>query len=350
MLKPKYWKLTLLLIPLVLMTTIPAYVWWSFIRPGPLLQGTTILIKKGTTIDQATDILYGKGIIRNKSIFKFRFRQGRLKIIRGEYLFSPASSMADVTEKLTKGIIHITKLVITPSLHGWSLQKRLEPFIPEEVFWSLWTDPKYTKMAGFPDAPSLEGLIAPATYSLNRAMEPEEIITEMVQAFHSQVFPTLEGGVLPPYQTLILASLAEKETNIHDELSHVTGVFKNRLNIHMRLQCDPTSLYARWMSGDLRFTPPTSDDINRSHPYNTYSTMGLPPSPIAIPSKAAIEAAKKPLETDAFYFVATGTGGHNFSKTLKEHNQNVNTYREEVNRQRRARQTTAPDSVPVVGK
>jgi UPF0755 protein len=342
MAKPNYRRLILFLAPLALVAALPAYGWWSFVRPGPLRRDATVLIKKGTTVDQAASLLYDSGVIRSKGIFKFRFKYGKLKIIRGEYLFPPGASMADATEKLTKGLVHTTKLVITPSLHGWSVQKRLEQFIPEEVFWTLWTDPKYATMAGFPDATSLEGLIAPATYSINRAMEPEEIMAEMAQTFRSQVFPALGGGFLPPYQTLTLASLAEKETNIPEELPRVTGVFKNRLKINMRLQCDPTSLYARWMSGDLRFTAPTGEDIRREHPYNTYSAYGLPPSPIAIPSRAAIEAAKAPTESDAFYFVATGTGGHNFSKTLNEHNQNVDIYRAEVNRQRRARQTNPP--------
>jgi UPF0755 protein len=312
-----------------------------------LRQDATVLIKKGTSVDQAAALLHDSGAIRSKSIFKLRFKYGKLKIIRGEYLFPPGASMAGITEKLTNGLIHTTKLIITPSMHGWSVQKRLEQFIPEGTFWSLWTDPKYAAMAGFPDAPSLEGLIAPATYSLNRAMEPDEIIAEMVQAFRSKVLPTLGGGVLPPYQTLTLASLAEKETSIPEELPLVTGVFNNRLKINMRLQCDPTSLYARWISGDLRFTAPTSDDIRRDNPYNTYSAAGLPPSPIAIPSKAAIEAAKEPMVTDALYFVATGTGGHNFSKTLREHNQNVDVYRAEVNRQRRAKQTNPQGAGPL---
>ena len=338
MVNPKYRIYLCILLILALLAIIPAYGWWAFFGSGPLAQDTIVLIKKGTTVNQAADTLYSQGVIRSKSLFKLRARYGKFKLIRGEYAFQAKISMEKVTEKLTKGDIHITKLVINPAMHGWTVQKRLEPFIPADAFWALWTSPELAETAGFPEAPSLEGLIAPATYNLNRAMEPEEIMLKMVKAFREQVLPMLDGGVLPPYQTLILASLAEKETNIPDELPHITGVYYNRLNISMRLQCDPTSLYARWLSGDLRFTPPTRQDTSRSHPYNTYSTIGLPPSPIAIPSKAAIEAAKSPMETDAFYFVATGRGGHNFSRTLREHNQYVDIYRAEINRQRMARQ------------
>jgi len=338
MLKLKYRISLRFIIVLAFLAIIPAYGWWSFSRPGPLKQETMILVKKGMTINHAADVLYRQGVIRNKNLFKFWARAVKLKLIRGEYAFSAKVSMAGVAKKLARGEIHVTKVVITPALHGWAIQKRLESFIPPDVFWSLWINPELTKTAGFPEAPSLEGLIASATYDLNHAMEPEEIMLLMVEAFRENVLPTLDGGVLPPYETLILASLAEKETNLQAELPHVTGVYYNRLNSSMRLQCDPTSLYARWLSGDLRFTPPTHNDTARDHPYNTYSMMGLPPGPIAIPSKAAIEAAKEPMETDAFFFVATGRGGHNFSRTLTEHNRNVSTYRKEVSNQRKAKQ------------
>jgi UPF0755 protein len=102
----------------------------------------------------------------------------------------------------------------------------------------------------------------------------------------------------------------------------------------MRLQCDPTSQYARWLTGDLRFTAPTAEDIRRPHPFNTYSVPGLPPTPIAIPSALAIEAAKAPLITKDLYFVATGTGGHHFADTLREHNRNVNLFRRELQQQK----------------
>jgi len=102
----------------------------------------------------------------------------------------------------------------------------------------------------------------------------------------------------------------------------------------MRLQCDPTSQYARWLTGDLRFTAPTSEDIRRLHPFNTYSVPGLPPTPIAIPSAEAIEAAKRPAIGNDLYFVATGTGGHNFAASLRQHNRNVDLYRRELRQQR----------------
>jgi UPF0755 protein len=216
------------------------------------------------------------------------------------------------------------------------VQKRLKDFVPEETFWILWKSPRLARTAGFEQAESLEGLMAPATYKLNHALEPEEVMLMLVEAFRDQVRPKLEGGVLPPYKTLILASLVEKETKLAEEQPKVAGVYKKRLDLGMRLQCDPTSLYARWLSGDLRFSGPRAEDIRHSHRFNTYSVAGLPPTPIAIPSATAIEAAKAPLVGKDLYFVATGKGGHTFAPSLRDHNQNVGAYRKEMARLKRA--------------
>jgi UPF0755 protein len=324
------------LLATALLSLIPLGGWWSWVRNGPLTREATVLIKKGATVDQMADQLEAQGVIRSASLFKLWARARKLQLLRGEYAFSPQASMNDVAGKLKRGDIHYTNVVITPSMHAWSVQRRLKDFVPEEIFWTFWKSPRLARVAGFPDAPSLEGLIAPATYRFHHALEPEEIMLQLVEAFRDQVRPDLEGGDLRPYQTLILASLVEKETNLPEELPRVAGVYAQRLRIGMRLQCDPTSQYARWLTGDLRFTAPTVEDIRRLHPFNTYSVAGLPPTPIAIPSAEAIEAAKKPLITKDLYFVATGTGGHNFSPNLREHNRNVNVFRKEITRQRKS--------------
>jgi len=322
------------LLATALLSLIPAAGGWSWLRNGPLAEEATVLIKKGTTVDQMAEQLETQGVIRSASLFKLWARARKLQLLRGEYTFASRASMADVAGKLKRGEIHFTSVVITPSMHAWSVQKRVKDFVPEEVFWTLWTSPRLAKAAGFPEAPSLEGLVAPATYRFHHALEPEEIMLQLVEAFRNQVRPNLEGGLLSPYRTLILASLAEKETNLPEELPRVAGVYALRLRIGMRLQCDPTSQYARWLTGDLRFTAPTHDDIRRLHPFNTYAVPGLPPTPIAIPSAEAIEAARKPFIAKDLYFVATGTGGHNFASSLREHNRNVNLYRKELRQQR----------------
>lgn len=295
----------------------------------------TVLVPRGTTVDQLADRLERQGVIRSAMLFKLWARQRKLQLIRGEYTFSPRTSLADVAGKLRRGEIHFTNVTINPSMTAWSVEKRLQGFVPEEVFWTLWKSPRLASAAGFPEAKSLEGLVAPATYRLHHAMEPEEILLSMVETFKAQVYPKLEGGVLPPYETLILASFAEKETHLAEELPKVTGVYYHRLKIGMRMQCDPTCLYARWDSGDLRLAAPTAEDLHRPSPYNTYLNNGLTPTPIGIPSAAAIDAAREPEVGKDLYFVATGHGGHNFAPDLRAHNKNVNTYRKALKTQKR---------------
>ncbi len=310
--------------------------WWAWKGQGPLQAQATVLVRRGMTINQVADQMERDGVIRSASLFKLWARARKLQLIRGEYTISPRASLSDVAGKLRRGEIHFTPVSVPDGITGWALVHRLKGFVPEDVFWKLWRSPRLAQAAGFPDAPDLEGLVAPATFRLHHAMEPEEIMLMLVEAFHEQVRPRLEGGVLPPYQTLILASLVEKETRLPEEQPRVAGVYLKRLRMGMRLQCDPTSLYARWASGDLRFTPPTPEDVRRPSPYNTYTVAGLPPTPIAIPSRDAIGAARAPEVGKDLYFVATGLGGHAFAPSLSQHNRNVTAYRKELARQRRA--------------
>jgi UPF0755 protein len=176
----------------------------------------------------------------------------------------------------------------------------------------------------------MEGLVAPFVYRLNHAQDPEEIFLKLAETFRDRVKPTLFGGSLSPYRILTLASMIEKETAIPQELPLVAGVYVKRIDLGMRLQCDPTVLYARWHSGDLRFSAPARADILRKSNFNTYSVFGLPPTPIASPSQVAITAAKFPHISSNIYFAATGKGGHAFACSLLEHNQNVKRYRSEL--------------------
>jgi len=324
-----------LLLATALLALPPLWTLWSWKRSGPLMMQGTVLIKKGATVDQIADQLEKEGVIRSAALFKLWARARHLQLIRGEYTFNSQASLSEVAGKLRRGEIHFTNVVIPYAAHAWTVQSRLKEFVPEDVFWKLWKSPNLAATAGFPEAESLEGLVAPATYRFHHAMEPEEIFLAMVEAFHRAIRPKLEDGLLPPYETLILASLVEKETNLSEELPIVAGVYARRLRLGMRLQCDPTSLYARWLSGDIRFTAPMHEDIARVHRFNTYLVAGLPPTPIAIPSPAAIEAAKHPGQGAELYFVATGTGGHRFARTLSEHNRNVALYRTEIARQKK---------------
>jgi UPF0755 protein len=131
-----------------------------------------------------------------------------------------------------------------------------------------------------------------------------------------------------PQQALVLASIVEKETSVPQERGRVAGIFVNRLVANIRLQSDPTVVYALTHGNGALGRPLTRADWKVVSPYNTYVIDGLPPSPIANPGKASLEAVMNPEQHDFIYFVADGSGGHAFARTLAEHNRNVARWRE----------------------
>lgn len=178
------------------------------------------------------------------------------------------------------------------------------------------------------EAPSPEGMIFPATYFYQDGSDDLSLLrraADRMQQVLLTAWRERKSG-LPyrsPYETLIMASIVEKETALADERPLVAGVFVRRLQRGMRLQTDPTVIFGLGAEFD--------GDLKRQHlkmdtPYNTYIRRGLPPTPIAMPGEAAIKAALQPAEGDALFFVATGDGGHHFSASLDEHNAAVRRY------------------------
>lgn len=175
---------------------------------------------------------------------------------------------------------------------------------------------------------NLEGWFTPDTYHYARGVTDKQILNDLYKRQQQALDEAWENRAadLPyktPYEALIMASIIEKETSVASERELVSAVFVNRLNIGMRLQTDPTIIYGMGerYDGNIRRT-----DINEKTAYNTYQIDGLPPTPIALPSRESIEAAMHPADTDVLYFVATGTGGHKFTKTLADHNRAVQEY------------------------
>ena len=173
-----------------------------------------------------------------------------------------------------------------------------------------------------------EGLFSPNTYFFAKGETDRKILTDLYQYQMKNLDRAWENRApdLPyknKYEALIMASIIEKETNVDSELEQVSGVFARRLKMGMRLQTDPTVIYGM---GDAYNGNITRKDLRTPTAYNTYTISGLPPTPIALPSQKAIEAAMHPDHSDHIYFVATGNGGHKFSRNLQDHNKAVQEY------------------------
>jgi UPF0755 protein len=177
-----------------------------------------------------------------------------------------------------------------------------------------------------------EGALAPDSYEVARGLERAVLIGRMEEN-QAQILAELwqaraEG--LPfdtPEEAMVLASIVEKETGVPEERRQVASVFVNRLERGIRLQTDPTVIYGVTNGQGALGRGLRQSELRRETPYNTYVIDGLPPTPIANPGRASIEAALNPDATDYLYFVADGTGGHAFAETLAEHNENVARWR-----------------------
>ena len=175
---------------------------------------------------------------------------------------------------------------------------------------------------------NLEGWYAPDTYYYGEGTSDKQVLTDLYKRQQQALTEAWENRApdLPyksPYEALVMASIIEKETSVAEERPLVSAVFKNRLDKGMRMQTDPTIIYGMGSryKGNIR-----RKDIDEKTAYNTYQIDGLPPTPIALPSAASIEATLHPADSDALYFVATGNGGHKFTNSLSQHNQAVKEY------------------------
>ncbi|MEP1205920.1 MAG: endolytic transglycosylase MltG [Rhizobiaceae bacterium] len=292
--------------------------------PGPLQEETTYLVKKGATFSSIIPDLEAKNIIK---------RQGPLRVFSrgikasgkgsglkaGEFAFAPGMSMREVVKQLTEGRA-IEYRITFPE--GWTSFQILERIAANE-----------TLVGDVPPIPA-EGSLLPNTYSFQRGATRDSIVTTLHEAQQKalrEIWNTRDKGL--PLRTVeelvILASIVEKETGVASERRHVASVFINRLRKGMRLQTDPTVIYGLWGGrgkpkdrGGLR-----RSELDKETPYNTYQINGLPPGPISNPGIESLQAVAQPLETDDLFFVADGTGGHVFARTLREHNANVTKWR-----------------------
>lgn len=287
--------------------------------PGPLRETATVVAPRGGA--EAIGVTLAEaGVVAHSLLFlaavKATQDDGLLKA--GEYAFPALISPADVLKLLRSGKTVVHRLTAP---EGYTSRQIVELLRQE------------TALSGdLHDIPA-EGEVLPETYHFSlgdsRAAVLDRMRKSMRKALEEAWAGRAEGLPLKtPEQALVLASMIEKETGVPAERPKVAGVFVNRLRLGMKLQSDPTTIYALTQGKSELGRSLTKADLRVESPFNTYYAEGLPPSPIANPGRAAIAAALRPDAHDLLYFVADGTGGHAFAATLAEHNKNVQRWRE----------------------
>lgn len=296
-------------------------------------KGETVEVKESDTLNTVLSRLNEEGKMKNFFMVKVynKFSSGDKTVKVGEYAISNDDSLSDFLDRLVSGKESYAYKVTIPE--GYNIEK-----IAEEVEKAGITskDEFLDAVKNYPLPPyvknnaekryNLEGYLFPDTYTFNKGVTANEVIEKMIKRFESVIdeIEAKEGITIQDDKledTIIRASIIEKEIKVDEERPIVAGVIENRLSIGMPLQMDATSLYA---SGK-QDTEPTPEDLKIKSPYNTYYVKGLPLGPIASPGKISIEAVLKPKKSDyIYYFLKKGNSGeHVFAVTLKEHEKNI---------------------------
>jgi UPF0755 protein len=306
------------------------YIFWmpiSLPEPG----GKVVAIPRGASFKSVTDTLELNGVIRSRLAFQIAGRfLGYTKSIKvGKYLFHSGLSNYDILKDINEGKSRVIISVTIPE--GWRMEMIAKRFakdlgVDSEKILTLCRDSAYIANKGF-HAASLEGFLMPDTYNFYWQTDEPEIVDRMVTGFKNFLVDSLKQRIrasdMTLNQVLTLASIVEGESGIDAELPTIAGVYLNRLRKNMKLEADPTIQYLL-PNGPRRLR---YADLRINSPYNTYLYRGLPPGPVNNPGRQAILGVLYAERNPYLYFVATGVGGHHFSKTFNEHERAVNVYR-----------------------
>ncbi|CAH0533035.1 Endolytic murein transglycosylase [Vibrio stylophorae] len=286
-------------------------------------------VKRGMSFAAVTAALQAQGIATNnpwtRLIPKLDPKLAKIKV--GVYQIAPKLTVRQVLEVLVAGKEHQFSITLIEGERFTDWRKRLEaaPYLKQTM--AEMSEAEIATAIGA-DRTKLEGLLLPETYNYAHGSTDIALLKRAyddMQALMVASWPkrAKASELDTPYEALILASIIEKETAVANERGKVASVFNNRLIKGMRLQTDPTVIYGMGdkYDGNIR-----RKDLRTPTPYNTYVIYGLPPTPIAMASKESVLAALNPDKTPYYYFVADGTGGHKFSRTLREHNRAVQAY------------------------
>ncbi len=285
-------------------------------------------IPRGTSTSGIAGMLARAGVVRSRWDFLAARLAARGRVLQaGEYRFDHRASPLEVYGRIARGDIFYYELVVPEGKNIFDVAAAVEElgFMPAERFLAAARDPSLIRDLD-PKATTLEGYLFPNTYRLSRHITPERLCRMMTDKFR-EVWRSL-GSNSDVHDTVTMASLVEKEGKLASERPQIAAVFLNRLRIGMKLDCDPTTIYAALLARHYRGTIFRSD-LQSQSPYNTYQHPGLPPGPIANPGRASIDAVLHPADSGALYFVLRpdGSGGHQFSDTLAAHQVAVAKYR-----------------------
>lgn len=367
--------LTIFIVLLIAAASVVAWGRSEYAGEGPLDQAVCLLVPAGSSMARVSEDLQSRGAISNAMIFRlgaeYSDRAGQLKA--GSFVLQPGASMDEIIEAVTAsgrstcgteinyriGVNRSSMLVreLDPATQQYV---ELANFVPgaEEAPAELetilakpstrfrvtlaegvtsWQVVDALKNASFLEGEiaelPAEGSLAPDSYELGQGGSRTDLIAEMKRR-QADILGDLWASRMPglplatPLEALTLASIVEKETGVPEERPAVSSVFVNRLNQGMRLQTDPTVIYGLTEGQGTLGRGLRQSELRKATPYNTYVISGLPPTPIANPGRASIAAALNPADTEYLFFVADGTGGHAFARTLTEHNENVKRWRQ----------------------
>jgi len=288
-------------------------------------------IKSGMTLRQVSNYLSERKLLDEPSAFVlYTYFQGKQNRIQaGEYRFSPSMPPWKILESLTNGTAILYTVTIPEGYRITEIAELLESkgLVNKEKFIAETRDNTLLEALDVPPGGSLEGYLYPETYKFSKGEGAKKIVKTLVNTFKKRVqkpelMQQAEAGNLTFHEIVTLASLIEKETGLGTERKLISSVFHNRLVRKMRLQTDPTVIYAMVnFDGNIR-----KKDLSIDSPYNTYKYFGLPPGPIASPGLDSIRAALEPERSNFLYFVSRQDGSHQFSTNYEDHTRAVQKY------------------------
>ena len=284
-------------------------------KPGPLKEATTTVIERHSSTEAIAHQLENAGVVSHWWFFELTLQvlDRGAPIKAGEYAFTSGESLGQVIEQMRQGRTVVHHLTVPEGLSV------------AEIVALITAEPALSGSIGSTPA---EGSLMPDTYNFSLGDSRADMIGRMHRAMEKALREAWEQrapglSLSSPDAALALASIVEKETGIADERPKVAAVFLNRLSRGMKLQSDPTVIYALTAGKGSLGRALEHADLAVDSPFNSYRHEGLPPTPIACPGRSAIHAVLHPDADDLLYFVADGTGRHVFAETLEDHNRNV---------------------------